>query len=83
MSRVARRGIYVIDLYRHPMAYILYKLFCVTFRISPLVRHDGSLSILKGFKPAELRDLVKASKLPLKKIERAAPFRLVISRKNV
>ncbi|MGI8408540.1 MAG: methyltransferase domain-containing protein [Pyrinomonadaceae bacterium] len=63
MSRVASRGIFVIDLHRHPMAYVLYKLFCVVFRISPLVRHDGSLSILRGFSPAELDDLLKASKL--------------------
>ena len=82
MRRVARRGIYVIDLHRHPIAYVLYKLFCVTFRISPLVRHDGSLSILKGFKPAELRDLVKASDMASKKIKRAAPFRLVVRGKN-
>ena len=79
MSRVARRGIFVIDLHRHPMAYVLYKLFCVVFRISPLVRHDGSLSILRGFSPAELDDLLKASKLRLKKIERTAPYRIVIS----
>lgn len=79
MSRVASRGIFVIDLHRHPMAYVLYKLFCVVFRISPLVRHDGSLSILRGFSPAELDDLLKASKLRLKKIERTAPYRIVIS----
>jgi len=79
MSRVARCGIYVIDLHRHPMAYVLYKLFCVVFRISPLVRHDGSLSILRGFRPAELLDLLKSSNLRLKKIERTAPYRIVIS----
>ncbi len=78
MSRVARRGICVIDLHRHPMAYVLYKLFCVLFRISPLVRQDGSLSILRGFKPAELDDLLKASKVRRRNIERTAPFRIVI-----
>ena len=78
MSRVARRGIFVIDLHRHPLAYVLYKLFCVVFRISQLVTRDGSLSILRGFTPAELEDLLKASKLRLKKIERIAPFRIVL-----
>lgn len=53
MSRIARRGVYIIDLHRHALAYLLYKLFCIGFRISPLVRHDGSLSILKGFKKSE------------------------------
>lgn len=76
MSRVARRGIYIIDLHRHPLAYILYKLFCVAFRISPLVRHDGSLSILKGFKTAELNKFLQDVNPP-QKIIRVAPFRLV------
>jgi ubiquinone/menaquinone biosynthesis C-methylase UbiE len=66
MSRVARRAIYVIDLHRHPMAYVLYKLFCIAFRISPLVTQDGSLSILKGFKTSEFGFS-----------ERMFPFRLV------
>lgn len=66
MSRVARRAIYVIDLHRHPMAYVLYKLFCFAFRISPLVTQDGSLSILKGFKTSEFGFS-----------ERIFPFRLV------
>ncbi len=66
MSRVARRCIYVIDLHRHPMAYVLYKLFCFAFRISPLVTQDGSLSILKGFKTSEFGFS-----------DRVFPFRLV------
>jgi ubiquinone/menaquinone biosynthesis C-methylase UbiE len=71
MSRVARRGIYVIDLHRHPMAYVLYKLFCFVFRISPLVTQDGSLSILKGFKHTEFGFSY-----------RVFPFRLVRRRKQ-
>lgn len=70
MSRVARCGIYVIDLHRHPMAYVFYKLFCFAFRISPLVTQDGSLSILKGFKIFEF-DFS----------ERVFPFRVVHSEK--
>ena len=54
MSRVTRRGLFVIDLHRDPVAYVGYKLFCVAFRISELVRHDGSLSIRKGFRAGEL-----------------------------
>ncbi|MBA2378082.1 MAG: methyltransferase domain-containing protein [Blastocatellia bacterium] len=70
MKRVSRRGVFVIDLHRHPAAYALYKLFCFAFRISPLVRHDGALSILKGFTPQELVDFGG--------VERSFPFRLVI-----
>ena len=51
MNRIASRKIFIIDLHRHPVAYIFYKIFCVVFRISRLVREDGSLSILRSFKP--------------------------------
>lgn len=79
MSRVARRGIFVIDLHRHAAAYVLYKLFCIAFRISPLVRQDGSLSILRGFKPGELRSFSAAANLQTAKVEKRAPFRVVVS----
>ena len=72
MSRVARRAIYVIDLHRHPIAYVLYKIFCFAFRISPLVTQDGSLSILRGFRGAELRKFGKVSA--------SFPFRLVLKK---
>lgn len=70
MARVARRGVYIVDLHRHPMAYCLYRLFCFGFRISPLVVHDGSLSILKGFKPKDFRDAGT--------VIRSFPFRLIL-----
>ncbi len=81
MDRVARSGIYVIDLHRHPLAYAAYKVFCVTFRISPLVRHDGSLSILKGFKPGELKELGDKAGMRNLTVEQYLPFRLVLQGK--
>jgi Methylase involved in ubiquinone/menaquinone biosynthesis len=74
MLRISRRRIYVIDLHRHPMAYILYRMFCFAFRISPLVTQDGSLSILRGFKKEELTRI-----LPTGNCRRSFPFRLVLS----
>ena len=76
MNRVSRRGIFVIDLHRHPMAYELYKIFCVAFRISPLVREDGSLSILRSFKPDELRRFSEEAGLKDVSVERSFPFRI-------
>jgi ubiquinone/menaquinone biosynthesis C-methylase UbiE len=78
MGRVSRRGIFSIDLHRHPMAYVLYKIFCVTNRISPLVRQDGSLSILRSFKPNELLELAAKANLQNASIERYSPYRLVL-----
>jgi SAM-dependent methyltransferase len=74
MRRVARSGIFVIDLHRHAAAYYLYKLFCAAFRISPLVTQDGSLSVLKGFRPGELE---RISSRPATS-RRVAPFRIIM-----
>ena len=79
MKRVTRRKIFVIDLHRHRTAYALYKIFCAAFRISPLVREDGSLSILRSFKPDELRVLAERANLENISVERYFPFRLVLS----
>src|SRR6266513_3034764 len=57
MSRVARRGIFVIDLHRHPMAYYFYTTVGRLFLHNRLIREDGALSILRSFKPDELEKL--------------------------
>ena len=75
MARVARKEVFIIDLHRHPAAYYLYKLFCSAFRISPLVRHDGALSVLRGFRPLELERLSEMSGVS---VQRVAPFRIVM-----
>ena len=46
-------GIVVNDLHRHPMAYFLFRLLCV-FTNNKMVKEDGLVSILKGFKREEL-----------------------------
>ena len=79
MSRVARRAVVVIDLHRHPIAFVLYRLFCAAFRISPLVREDGSLSIKRAFKPRELSRSAGLAGLNVQHIGRAAPFRITLT----
>lgn len=81
MHRVASRGTFIIDLHRHPVAYSLYKIFCVTFRISRLVREDGSLSILRSFKPDELEKLGNQANAKSVSVKRFFPFRLVLQAK--
>lgn len=78
MQRVSRRGIFIIDLHRHPLAYISYKIFCTAFGISPLVRQDGSLSILRSFKPSELNLLAQKADLKSVSVIRSFPFRLIL-----
>lgn len=77
MSRVARRGILVIDLERSARAWFLYQIFCLAFRISPLVRQDGSLSIRKGFTCEEIAALCRSAGFPTARVEKHAPYRVV------
>ncbi|HEY0050133.1 MAG TPA: methyltransferase domain-containing protein [Pyrinomonadaceae bacterium] len=79
MKRVARRKIFVIDLHRHALAYFLYTTAGKLFLYNRLIRHDGALSILRSFKPDELKDLAAAAKLENVSVERHFPFRLVLS----
>ena len=79
MSRVASKKVFVIDLHRHPVAYGLYNVMCSVLRISELVKHDGSLSILRGFRPDELQQLGSEAGLSKLKVDRSFPFRLVLS----
>lgn len=78
MARVARRGVFVIDLHRHRMAYAAYRAFCAAFRISRLVREDGLLSIKRGFRPRELEDYARLAGFDGFRVTRSMPFRLVL-----
>tara|TARA_R110000868_G_scaffold97876_1_gene269280 strand:+ start:913 stop:1623 length:711 start_codon:yes stop_codon:yes gene_type:complete len=54
----AKLGIIVNDLYRHPMAYYLFKLVCLTIK-NRMIIEDGLTSILRGFKREELKSFSK------------------------
>ena len=79
MSRVAKRRIFVIDLHRHPVAYFLYTTVGKLILHNRLVRHDGALSILRGFKSYELLELAQRAGLQDVWVERHFPYRLVLS----
>lgn len=83
MARVAKNSVILIDLHRLPMAYVSYKVFCVVFRMSRLVREDGSLSILRGFVPEELAGLAQNAGLESFGVARSFPFRLVLASDRV
>lgn len=79
LSRVARRRVFVIDLHRHALAYYLYTTLGRLFLHNRLIREDGALSILRGFRPRELARLASLSGLANVRVERRFPFRLVLS----
>jgi len=58
-KKSAKMGIVINDLQRSALAYRLFKALCYVFRLNDMSREDGLVSILRGFKRA---DLVKYSK---------------------
>lgn len=78
-ARVARRRVFVIDLHRHRVAYYFYTTIARLFLHNRLIRADGALSILRSFKPAELRGLAEEAGLKQIEVRRRFPYRLVLS----
>ena len=59
LKRSAAIAIVINDLQRSAVAYYLFKALCYVFRLNDMSREDGLVSILRGFKSA---DLLKYSK---------------------
>ena len=79
LSRVSTRGIFVIDLHRHPVAYFFYTTIGRLFLHNRLIREDGALSILRSFTPDELLDLGRRAGLDNPRVERHFPYRVVLA----
>jgi SAM-dependent methyltransferase len=58
---LARIGVIVNDLHRHALAYWSVRLGSALFSASEFVRHDGPLSVLRGFRRHELETLAHAA----------------------
>ena len=59
MQRISKQGILINDLHRHPLAY--YGIYALT-RLLPavqMVRNDAPLSVLRGFKSPELKNIAE------------------------
>lgn len=79
LNRVSARGVFVIDLYRHPVAYYFYTTIGRLFLHNRLIREDGALSILRAFTSEELLDLARRAGLESPRVERHFPYRLVLA----
>lgn len=78
MARVAEKRIFVIDLHRSPVAYYFYRV-AGRLLLQRFTREDGALSILRSFKPAELRSLATNAGLRDVTVKRSWAYRLVLS----
>ena len=79
MARVAKSGIFVIDLNRNPVAYFLYTTIGHLFLHTRLLREDGALSILKSFTPEEMEQIAQQAGLANARVDKHFPSRLVLS----
>lgn len=79
LRRVSSRGIFVIDLHRHPVAYFFYTTIGRLFLHNRLIREDGALSILRSFTPNELLELARRAGLDNPRVERHFPYRVVLA----
>ncbi len=76
MYALCRLGVVVNDLHRHRLAYVGAHLAGLLLAGSAMFRHDGPLSVLRGFVPHELEALAQRHAVPLL-VERHWAFRLM------
>jgi SAM-dependent methyltransferase len=76
MNRVARHVVIVSDLRRSWIAAAGFWLVSFPLGFSPVTRHDGVLSVLRGFTPDELAGLVRAETGFTPVVRRRLGFRL-------
>lgn len=59
LKKQATTGVVVNDLHRHWLAYYSIKLLTKLFSRSSMVKHDGPLSVLRGFRKSELVEILQ------------------------
>ena len=79
LHRVARRRVIVGDLRRSWLAAGGFWLLSFPLAFHPVTRHDGTLSVLRGFTPGELRRMVRDAVGREPRVRRRAGWRLVAS----
>ena len=72
-------GWYITDLHRHPVAYYGFPLLAILLRWHRIVRHDGMVSIARGFRGSEWHSLLSHARTPAR-TSWHLPFRHGIAR---
>lgn len=75
MLALARWGVVVNDLHRHPLAYHSIRLLTRCLSRNRLIRHDGPVSVLRGFRRPDLERLAEATDAPTPEIRWRWAFR--------
>jgi len=82
MEDRARLGWFVNDLHRHPLPHLVFRAAAPALRLHPMVRHDGPISIERGFAGADWRLALSDAGISPADSEIAwwMPFRFCVSR---
>jgi len=82
MEASARRGWFINDLHRHPVAYYGFMALSRLALMHPMVRHDGLVSVTRAFTRRDWEQLVALSGAPAGEVEIAwrFPFRICVGR---
>lgn len=83
LTRVARRRVVVLDIRRHWVAYWGFVAWSLAMTRNRLVRHDGPVSVLRGFTPDELSLLAAGSPAFSWEIRSYAGFQLALVGRRV
>ncbi len=78
MARVTRRGLLVNDLLRSRLACLLTALTTRLLSGNRLTRHDGPMSVLRGFRPEELHRMATEAGLTDVRLSRHLWFRIAL-----
>lgn len=82
MERHAQHGWLINDLHRHRFAHAGYPLLARVFRWHPIVRHDGTLSIARSYRPGEWPPILAEAGASGAEVKRCFPFRLCVERRR-
>lgn len=80
MEAEARRGWFVNDLERHGFAHWGFPLLATLMRWHPIVKHDGTLSVARSYRPGEWAELLAKAGIDQAIVTRYFPFRLCVER---
>lgn len=80
METEARRGWFVNDLERHGFAHWGFPVLATLMRWHPIVKHDGTLSVARSYRPGEWAALLAKAEIDQATVTRYFPFRLCVER---
>ena len=82
MEAEAARGWFVNDLERNRFAHWGFPILARVMRWHPIVRHDGTLSIARAYRPGEWAPILAEAGVAQARVRRHFPFRLCVERRR-